>query len=446
MKLKLKLTAIIAIMMFLVIAAISVILLSRASALQVGAAEANLENMTGLHATELESQYQVYLDVVTSLSQIMNGYRSVDPMTRRGRYTEMLQAIMESRPNFVGIYTVWIPGSIDNRNAELANTPGTDGNGNFIAWIARDTGSLELRAYTDWQKALKEVKPIPTIGDPVRRTIAGKETLVVNITVPIIPEGTTDIVGLIGVNFDLELSQTIVEKLKPYETGRMILISTNGTVVAHYDPTKVGLTAQEVLSPVVGQAGVDRSLEAIKTGEPIFFSSNGRICDSYPFYVGEIATPWALLSSVESSTVLAAVSTLTQFTIILAVVTVIVTGVIVFFIASNITNPIVKVSLTLKDISEGEGDLTKSITLKSKDEVGDLARYFNQTLEKIKNLVIIIKQQAVALFDIGNELASNMTETAAAINQITANIQSIKGRVLNQSASVTETNSTMEQI
>jgi methyl-accepting chemotaxis protein len=39
-----------------------------------------------------------------------------------------------------------------------------------------------------------------------------------------------------------------------------------------------------------------------------------------------------------------------------------------------------------------------------------------------------------------------MTETAAAINQITANIQSIKVRVINQSASVTETNATMEQI
>jgi methyl-accepting chemotaxis protein len=34
----------------------------------------------------------------------------------------------------------------------------------------------------------------------------------------------------------------------------------------------------------------------------------------------------------------------------------------------------------------------------------------------------------------------------ARINEITANIQSIKGRVINQSASVTETNATMEQI
>jgi methyl-accepting chemotaxis protein len=104
------------------------------------------------------------------------------------------------------------------------------------------------------------------------------------------------------------------------------------------------------------------------------------------------------------------------------------------------------VSFTLKDISEGAGDLTKRITISSRDEIGDLARFFNLTLAKIKDLVGVIKQQAMALSNIGYELSSNMSQTAASINEITANIQSIKSRVINQSASVTETSATMEQI
>jgi methyl-accepting chemotaxis protein len=108
--------------------------------------------------------------------------------------------------------------------------------------------------------------------------------------------------------------------------------------------------------------------------------------------------------------------------------------------------PIVNVAVTLKDMSEGEGDMTKTVADHSKDEIGDLARYFNATLEKIRNLVITIKNRAVSLFDIGSELAGNMTETAAAINQITANIQSIKNRVINQAAGVIQTNAAMEQI
>ena len=115
-------------------------------------------------------------------------------------------------------------------------------------------------------------------------------------------------------------------------------------------------------------------------------------------------------------------------------------------IGRSISRPIQRIALTLKDIAEGEGDLTQQIGITSKDEIGDLAQYFNMTLEKIKNMMIAIKRESVSLSEIGDDLASNMSETAAAINEITANIQSMKNRVINQSASVTETNATMEQV
>jgi methyl-accepting chemotaxis protein len=75
-----------------------------------------------------------------------------------------------------------------------------------------------------------------------------------------------------------------------------------------------------------------------------------------------------------------------------------------------------------------------------------MAKYFNETLEKIKNLVVSIRNEGWTLSDIGNNLASNMNETAAAVHQITSNVQSIKVRIINQSASVTETHATMEQV
>jgi methyl-accepting chemotaxis protein len=105
-----------------------------------------------------------------------------------------------------------------------------------------------------------------------------------------------------------------------------------------------------------------------------------------------------------------------------------------------------KVTAILKSISEGDGDLTTRIEVKKVDEIGTMATYFNNTLDKLKNMISLVKQQSVRLYGIGNELASNMTQTAAAITQITTNIQSIKNQSINQSASVTETNSTMEQV
>ena len=133
--------------------------------------------------------------------------------------------------------------------------------------------------------------------------------------------------------------------------------------------------------------------------------------------------------------------------IILLIIAAIAASVILaLIITSIIVKPIAGVTLTLKDISEGEGDLTRRIDNDSNDEVGVLSCYFNQTLEKIKNLVISIKNEAANLSEVSTDLTTNMDNTAAATNQIAANIQSIKMRVINQSASVTETNAAMEQV
>ncbi|MCL2233128.1 MAG: methyl-accepting chemotaxis protein [Treponema sp.] len=100
----------------------------------------------------------------------------------------------------------------------------------------------------------------------------------------------------------------------------------------------------------------------------------------------------------------------------------------------------------LNDIANGDADLTKRLPITGKDEIAESSGYFNQLMDQFKNMITSIKQQSGELSSIGNDLASNMTETASAMNQIAANIQSIKNRIMNQSASVSQTNSTMEQV
>jgi len=92
------------------------------------------------------------------------------------------------------------------------------------------------------------------------------------------------------------------------------------------------------------------------------------------------------------------------------------------------------------------GDLTKQVEIKSYDEIGEMKEHINITVGKIKSMVINIKKEADVLSTIGNDLSSDMNETAAAINEINANVQSIKTRIINQSASVSETHATMDQV
>ncbi|MCL2374834.1 MAG: methyl-accepting chemotaxis protein, partial [Treponema sp.] len=93
-----------------------------------------------------------------------------------------------------------------------------------------------------------------------------------------------------------------------------------------------------------------------------------------------------------------------------------------------------------------DGDLTKRLPEVGRDEIARASRSFNKTMEEFRKMITSIKTQAGTLADIGNDLSSNMTETASAMHQITANIQTIKGSVMNQSATVSETHATMEQV
>ena len=105
-----------------------------------------------------------------------------------------------------------------------------------------------------------------------------------------------------------------------------------------------------------------------------------------------------------------------------------------------------KTAEVLKDISEGDGDLTKRLEVNRRDEIGEMAKYFNLSLDKIRNLVVLIKEKSKGLSDIGIELATNMSQTAAAIHEISSNLESMRKQTENQSAGVTETNATMQQI
>ena len=75
-----------------------------------------------------------------------------------------------------------------------------------------------------------------------------------------------------------------------------------------------------------------------------------------------------------------------------------------------------------------------------------MAEYFNQTIEKIALSIKTVGENSGLMEAIGNELASNMTQTASAVHEISANIDGVKQQGLTQAASVTETAATVEQI
>jgi methyl-accepting chemotaxis protein len=456
MKLRVKLSIIVIAILVVVVAAISVILLFQASKLALGLSKESTNRLAEQQASFWQGREEGYLRVAHVAAGFMAGYRSIEPEDRRVRFNHFLESILDSEPNIVGIFAVFKPNALDGLDAQYAGTQGNTAQGVYAPWFTQRTGQMEFLTYD----AVSVVEAYmngpnarnPIMVDPLAQTVKGENTYAFYLSVPVIDPQTDGVLGFVGVNVTIDAVQPIIEGIiaEHEDIGAMSIYTGDGTIIGSYMKERIGKKIREADAGLY-EPYLDRAAAAVEGGTNVqmvvYSPALGTNLDvsivSFP--IGD-AGSWSIMLGAPEAVILRDVNELTVFTIICAAVSSILTAIIIFFVATGITSPIINVSLTLKDISEGEGDLTKSITLASKNEVGDLAHFFNMTLEKIKNLVIVIKKQAVALFDIGNELASNMTETAAAINEITSNIQSIKGRVINQSASVTETNATMEQI
>ncbi|MCL2190965.1 MAG: methyl-accepting chemotaxis protein [Treponema sp.] len=114
------------------------------------------------------------------------------------------------------------------------------------------------------------------------------------------------------------------------------------------------------------------------------------------------------------------------------------------YISGMIGRPIALLTQCLDDTAHG--DLTKRLPEEGKDELAKASRSFNKTMEALGKMIGAIKGQAKTLSEIGEDLSGNMSQTASAMNQIVANIQRIKDKVLDQNAGVTSANTTMEQV
>ncbi|MHC6202518.1 methyl-accepting chemotaxis protein [Breznakiellaceae bacterium SP9] len=307
----------------------------------------------------------------------------------------------------------------------------------------------------------------PTISnladrDYVRRAFSGQATVsdviisrlinapVVMLAAPIFQSdapGAPVIAVLISRKDAMFLSDMVSGIKKSFQSEYAMLVNNNGVIVAHPERDLV-LDQYNLITSGQSDSSLksmgDMVSSALRAGSGIASFSEKNGGNRISAFTQVPGFSWTLFVNVAQNDFSKTITELTMIIIGIGIICIIVGIGIAIIIGRGIAKPIVSMASTLEAI--GEGDLTAAINLYSKDEIGNLAQYFNQSTDKIKNLIVNIKKQAAVLSDIGSDLSTNMTETAAAINQIAANIQSIKSRMLNQSAGVTETNATMEQM
>jgi methyl-accepting chemotaxis protein len=431
---------------------ISVVLLSAQKEI-TARVHSEIKNLAKQEASQTQVWFEVFTDSTRTISNIMEkAYESLEPSLRRQIFNMMLEGIVVANPAITGVGSCWEPNALDGMDAQYANTPGTDASGRFISYWTRTANGPVVSPLEDYDVPgagdyylIAKRTGNETLIDPYLYNVAGTQKLVATVTVPAKVSGR--VLGSALIDIAIDDIQKTVQAIRPFPGSIAAIYSNGGVVAAHFDPTLVGKHMKDTEADMVGD-NLDTLIQAVKDGKTYSFSAtrqgNEMFFTVVPIQVGNTTTPWSLLIGIPMSVINEPVLRMLNLALPIVAGMLVLIFIAIFFMARSISRPLSLMMATFADI--GEGNLTRQLEITSKDEIGDISRSFNQTMEKIRHLIITIKEQSVKLFGIGGELSTNMTETATAINEIAANIQSIKGLVVNQSASVTETNATMEQI
>ncbi len=285
------------------------------------------------------------------------------------------------------------------------------------------------------------------IGIPDRDETRGN-ALFIAFSLPVY-DSNKNLIGVLGADVDGHWISEQIKDIVVGKTGYCYIINSDGTVIAHKDTSIVdnfGNSQQ--------RAQKDPQFNSLATFEKQALQNSEAAIGSYTYNgIFNIAahaliktTGWTVIIKAPYHEFMGAVNTLRQSLYAIGIAILGGTFIIVYFVARAMVRPIQNAVVALRDIAQGEGDLTVRLPVQGNDEITDMAGYFNETIKKIGTSIQTVGANSHSMEEVGNELASNMTETASAVHEISANIEGVKQQTLTQAASVTETAATIEEI
>jgi len=242
-----------------------------------------------------------------------------------------------------------------------------------------------------------------------------------------------EFLGVLGLAINSEYLTQVVSDRKIGKSGYGYMADRNGRCIAHPNPKHVLKTN---FSDIKEMDEVITRMKAQEKGvQDYIFTGVKKTCGFAPVGING----WSVAATQNQDEFMGASTTIRNVNIIVTLVAALVVGVIILFAARTIVRPINAAVAGLKDIAQGEGDLTMRLEATTKDEVGELARWFNTFIEKLQGIIKDISSGV-------ETLSSSSTELSAISEQMTQGIQNVSEKANTVSAAAEEMSANMNNV
>ncbi|MFY8300906.1 methyl-accepting chemotaxis protein [Pseudoalteromonas sp. SS15] len=198
-------------------------------------------------------------------------------------------------------------------------------------------------------------------------------------TVKSLKDSRGNVFGVTGMDVSLKGLTELIQNIKLGESGYLVLVEDTGTILVDAKHPKNNFKAFSQVSNGLYQTLAEKS------------SGQAEIDIDGDNYIANIYTSpnlkWKFVGLLKKSEVMASANAMTWVIVVVSILLLLLLSPLSVYLARLISNPIIEVTDGLEQISQGEGDLSQRLQIRSNDETGKLAGSFNQFLGSISALV-----------------------------------------------------------
>jgi len=313
----------------------------------------------------------------------------------------------------------------------------TDEHGRVSVGIQKDgknLNGLDLSSREYFSESKNTGKPV--VSELVRSK--ANNELIFIACAPIYSENNT-FLGILGVTIKGNNLVESVNRVKTGETGYAFMVNREGIVNAH--PNQDFMLSLN-MSTTAGMETLSQNMQNGREGVESY------VFKGIPKIAGYAPVPkmkWSVCFTQDKEEFLASVKSTRNIIVLISFGSIVLVSLLVYFASLGITRPLNKAVDGLKDIAQGEGDLRMRLEAASKDEIGEMASWFNVFIEKLQGIIRNISENANVVDESSDQLSGisvnllkHSDETSQLANNVSTAAEEMSANLSNVAAAMEE--------
>ncbi|WP_100643139.1 methyl-accepting chemotaxis protein [Alteromonas facilis] len=328
-------------------------------------------------------------------------------------------AALESSNTISAMYSQFEPNGYDNKDNQWRNnTRHSTPTGTLEIYYVKESGKAVLYPVDDpqekylseqdengireaeWYLCSRDTRANCALDPYLYEIEPGNEELMTTLSAPILVNGQFR--GIVGVDINLPIVQQWVEEQAAQlfnGNSHITLVSQRNLIIASTQ-FKSDLT-QSISS-------VSQSMNKLLAERSDFFQLDNEWVVKVPVNIRQADTTWTLLVSVPKNVALATVNEMKSnaednlYSTTIKLVTFSILSLaagfaVAFWLTKSISSPIRRVSESIAELADREGDLTQVVEIRKHKELITLADGFNRFMKKLAEMISVSKQNVTEL-------------------------------------------------